>query len=420
MALTHLPHLFLRARRAGPSAPAGDGAWRLSLRLLAAAGVLLGASEPAQAIPAFARQLGVKCSTCHTPVPPRLNNLGVTFKRLGYRMPDADEEGRLVLKLKPSRSPFDDTSLIGDFRMERERGEPTTLVLDEVEAMAAGSIDPRVSYAAQVAWDGEFDLEALEGQLLLGSPSRNATARFGLLAPLQWEKWNHQRLTISRPLLVSTRVPIDGLEGPLWTDPQAGVELGLNLTSLGETGAMRSTFVSVGVFNGFSPADGELSRRENNGFKDVLLQATHLWGDSNTVSALYYRGKISGIGAAAFDDRVERWALVGNYRVRTGTDVLAGVGLGRDTAAPAGIGRVSSRGWFLEADHGFGERTALAVRYERFEPNRDAAGLDLRGPTLSATHHLFDNVLLAAEYRGLKTGDDERDRMFVVRAVLAY
>lgn len=419
MALAQRLRPPVHAGRRTPGAPVGERAWRIAFRLLGAAVVVAGASEPAQAIPAFARQLGVKCSTCHTPVPPRLNNLGVTFKRLGYRMPDADEEGRLVLKPKSSRSPFEDTSLVGDFRLESERGEPTTLVLDEVEAMAAGSIDARVSYAAQVAWEGEFELEGLEGQLLLGSPSRNVTARFGLLAPLQWEKWNHQRLTISRPLLVSTRVPIEGLEGPLWRDSQVGVELGVNLTSLGETGAMRSTFLSVGVFNGFSPADGELSRRENNDFKDVMLQTTHLWGDSNTVSALYYRGRISDIGEEAFTDRVERWALVGNYRLRTGTDFLGGVGLGRDTAAPAGIGRVSSRGWFLEVDHGFGERTALALRYERFEPNRDA-GLDLRGPTLSATHHLFDNVLLAAEYRALKAGDDARDRMFVVRAVLAY
>lgn len=416
MALAHL----LQGASAARSAPVGRRVWRVSIRLVATAFVAFGTSRPAQAIPAFARQFGVKCSTCHSPVPPRLNNLGVTFKRLGYRMPDADDEGRLVLKLKPSRSPFDDTSLVGDFRAESERDEPTSLVLDEVEAMAGGSIDPRVSYAAQVAWGGEFELEGLEGQLLLGPPSRNVTARFGLLAPLQWEKWNHQRLTISRPLLVSTRVPIDGLEGPLWLDPQVGVEVGVNLTALGETGAMRSTFLSLGVFNGFSPADGELSRRENNGFKDVMVQATHLWGDSNTVGILYYRGKISGIGEEAFADRIERWALVGNYRIRTGTDFLAGVGLGRDTATAGDIGGVRSRGWFLEADHGFGERTAAAVRYERFEPKRDVAGLDLRGPTVSATHHLFENVLLAAEYRGLKAGDNPRDRMIVLRAVVAY
>lgn len=418
MAVAHLPVRTTRSVRV--SARVREKVWRVSIRLLAAAFVLLGVGGLAEAIPAFARQFGVKCTTCHSPVPPRLNNLGVTFKRLGYRMPDADEEGRLVLKQKPSRSPFDDTSLVGDFRGESARGEPTALALDEAEAMAGGSIDPRVSYAAQIAWDGEFELEGLEGQLLLGSPSRNVTTRFGLLAPLQWEKWNHQRLTISRPLLVSTRVPIDGLEGPLWRDPQVGVEVGVNLTALGETGAMRSTFLSLGVFNGFSPADGELLRRENNDFKDVMLQATHLWGDSNTVGVLYYRGKISGIGDEAFADRVERWALVGNYRIRTGTDFLAGVGLGRDTATPGDIGQVRSRGWFVEADHGFGERTAVAVRYEGFEPNRDAAGLDLRGPTVSATHHLFDNVLLSAEYQGLKAGDTARDRMFVFRAVLAY
>lgn len=388
--------------------------------LLVAVLLLLAAGRPADAIPAFARQFGVKCSTCHSPVPPRLNNLGVTFKRLGYRMPDADEDGRLILKPKPSRSPFDDTSLIGDFRAERERDEPFSFVLDEMEAMAAGSLDSHLSYAAQVAWEGEFELEGLEGQVLAGPPARNVTARFGLIAPLQWEKWNHQRLTISRPLLVSERVPIDGLEGPLWRDPQVGAEVGVNFIALGETGAMRSTFLSLGVFNGFSPADNELSRRENNDFKDVMLQATHLWGDSNTVGFLYYRGKITDIGDEALADRVERWALVGNYRLGTRTDVLAGAGIGRDTPLVGEDEAIRSRGWFLEVDHEFAERAAAFARYDRFEPSRGLAELNLRGPTIGATHQLFDNLLLAAEYRGLKRGDEEPNHMLVLRAVVTY
>ena len=48
----------------------------------------------ADAIPAFARQFNATCNMCHAPLPPRLNNLGITFKRLGYRLPDVDDQGR--------------------------------------------------------------------------------------------------------------------------------------------------------------------------------------------------------------------------------------------------------------------------------------------------------------------------------------
>ena len=45
----------------------------------------LGASPHAHAIPAFARQLDVACSTCHSAFP-RLNEAGRTFRSNGYRM----------------------------------------------------------------------------------------------------------------------------------------------------------------------------------------------------------------------------------------------------------------------------------------------------------------------------------------------
>ena len=41
-----------------------------------------------EAIPAYARQLHASCRMCHNPVPPRLNNVGILFKRMGYRLPD--------------------------------------------------------------------------------------------------------------------------------------------------------------------------------------------------------------------------------------------------------------------------------------------------------------------------------------------
>ncbi len=394
---------------------------RLAFVVAAVITALIAGERPASALPAFARQLNTKCSTCHAPVPPRLNNLGITFKRLGFRLPDSDDEGRLIAKDKPSRSALEDFSLIGDFRGEGVRGEPTSFVLDEVEAMGGGALGTRLSYLAQAAYeDGEVMLEALEGQVLIGSPRTNVTARFGLIAPLIWDKFGHQRLTISQPILPHFRVPAGAFEGYRLHDAQRGVELGLNFNSLGaEGGALRSTYVSVGVFNGLSQGEMEIGTDENNGFKDVMLQAVHLWGESSTIGALWYRGKVTDIGEERFDDRLDRWALFGNYRLPTRTDVLAGVSFGRDDTTDE-IGRIRSRSWFVEGSHPLGERTAATVRYDRFEWNRDLPDDVMRGPTIGATHHLFDNLLLSAEYRGLQRGDERRDRQFVVRAVVIY
>ncbi len=54
--------------------------------------LLLGAAWviPAQAVPAFARQTGKKCSYCHTSWP-QLNRRGMDYKESGYLLGDADE-----------------------------------------------------------------------------------------------------------------------------------------------------------------------------------------------------------------------------------------------------------------------------------------------------------------------------------------
>lgn len=49
-----------------------------------------GISE-AEAIPVFARKYKTSCTTCHAPVPIKLNNFGEAFKNNGFRMPSDDE-----------------------------------------------------------------------------------------------------------------------------------------------------------------------------------------------------------------------------------------------------------------------------------------------------------------------------------------
>ena len=81
--------------------------WRAAWlpRCIAAAivGIVAAASATVlEATPAYGRRYGVACATCHAPLPPRLNNVGILFRKLGFRMPDADDEGRLVIKPVPA------------------------------------------------------------------------------------------------------------------------------------------------------------------------------------------------------------------------------------------------------------------------------------------------------------------------------
>ena len=382
--------------------------------------VSLLAPAPVQAIPAFARQFNAKCSTCHEPLPPRLNNLGITFKRLGYRLPDVDDQGRLVLKDKPSQSLLENFSLIGDIRLEKFRGKPTPLSMHEVELVGGGTAGPHLSFSTEVAWEaGEFSLDRYDAQVLLGRPEANFTARFGQVAPLLWDKFGSQRLGIARASVLNRRVPVGAFVGYRPRDPMEGLELGVNLTrAAAEGGTMRSTFLSLGLYNGLTQAGNDFG--ENNGSKDVLAQVLHLFGEANTIGALWYHGKATKIGTTAFDDTYSRFGVFGNYVLGHGADVLGGFMTGRDEATISTIGRISSRSWFLELDQTIAPRTAAFFRYDRFEPRRPEASVTVGGPTLGVACQALDHLLLTGEYTGQKVGTKQRGRDLVVRATVIY
>jgi hypothetical protein len=67
----------------------------------AVATVLIGYArlDPAEAVPAFARQYDMQCNACHTR-PPRLNRFGEQFHMMGFQIPSAARPGGLVGRLK--------------------------------------------------------------------------------------------------------------------------------------------------------------------------------------------------------------------------------------------------------------------------------------------------------------------------------
>lgn len=380
---------------------------------------LLSLPSTSEAIPAYARQFHAACTMCHSPVPPRLNNYGILFKRMGYRLPDVDDDSKLTLKDKPSRSVFEDFSLVGDLRGESTRDGASGFKLDELMALGGGAINSHLSYQTELSYDGgEVMLETLEGHVIAGRPEVNVTARFGVLVPEIWTKCNTQRLTVYTPILNSTPVSVGGFEGFTLHDAQRGAEVGLNFNHVAPEGGIRSTFLSVGVYDGLLQNQAGI-QYDQRGFKNIVAQAVHLWGESHSVAALWYHGNAE-YGTGPFQDTTDRLTLMGNYRLKSGTDMVAGMNFGRDTTNEPDTDRVSSRGWFAEVDQPIGSKTAALVRYDRFEPDRTIADARVDGPTIGVTHHLLDNLLLNAEYHGLKPGTNERGRDIVARIIVAY
>ncbi|MFQ5478134.1 MAG: porin [Candidatus Binatia bacterium] len=130
-----------------------------SLGLLAAALFIASMlAPPADAVPSFARQENVSCSTCHTAWP-MLNSFGRKFKEQGYQVmrgePGDDMKISDELHL-PEHLPF---SLVLDMRPydKKKNGEAKLRALHEVEILAAGNFGGWVSFFTELEAEDEPD-----------------------------------------------------------------------------------------------------------------------------------------------------------------------------------------------------------------------------------------------------------------------
>jgi hypothetical protein len=170
---------------------------------------LLAWNAPASAIPAYARRYDLACSACHSPMPPRLNNVGEVYRRWGFRLPDADENGNLIEKMIPAHGIGDAASIIGTFHIERAAektpGENQgTMTLDEITLVAGTSIGDH--YSTQVLFmprssEGEVELENAEFQGNFGKPSSQWSLRAGLTQTNLWKRSHDGALTLALPIV---------------------------------------------------------------------------------------------------------------------------------------------------------------------------------------------------------------------------
>lgn len=391
---------------------------------LLAAAAIVSVPQPGRATPAYGRQYQTACATCHAPLPPRLNNVGMLFRRAGFRLPDADEDGYLALKSIAARNLADAVSINANayarWDEEAEEGEArSTLELGEVELVAGTAIGKHLSLQAMFvphSDEGEVELEDAEIQINTGTPRHQFVARAGLLQPSLWQKANHGTLSFASPLLFDEEpvAPVGEFAGFSLGSNQVALEGGYTFTRLSE-GRLLATMLSGAVLNGFSE-EGEAAGRNPSGGLDVYLQGLQLFGNRNTVGAYYYRGRtlIDPSGElespGPFHHRVSRYGLIGNYLVLDRVDLVAGYSQGDDRSEQLGA-EVKTRGYFAEVDVSLGKRWLGLYRRDDVDPDRETKDDSLQADTVSLTFQANDHLYLTGDYRRLRVGEEDRDRV---------
>jgi hypothetical protein len=137
-------------------------------------GIATGALAPeARAIPSFARQTKMPCSTCHTQFP-ELTEFGRMFKLNGYtlsaieKIEAADSAGRQELSL--NLMPIVSIMAQASFTELRKAvgGSPNGMVLlpDQLSVFLAGAITPKIGAFVQLTYDPQSGSIALDNTSL--------------------------------------------------------------------------------------------------------------------------------------------------------------------------------------------------------------------------------------------------------------
>lgn len=384
------------------------------------------------AIPAYARRYNVECNTCHAPMPPRLNNVGMLYRRSGLRLPDAGDNGQLELKNVAATSIGDAASMSVEFDAHHLSSASTTpgdnrtsMQMGEIALVAGTAVGEH--YSTQLVFlprndEGSPEFEAGEVQANLGTAARQVYARAGLTQTLMWQKANEGSITLTAPLAFD-EAPV-GSVGSFGGFPlglkQTLIEVGGVQAAL-KSGRLQATMVSASVLNGVTqdPSTGEISAAPNHSANgvDMLLQATELMGDRHTLGVFYYDGRSSDI-TSGLRDHYYRAGVVGSVVPIERVEVVGGLVSGKDKSTEPGFESVKSLGGYVEANVEIVPHWIGVYRFDQADPNTDAGGDLRRAHTLSTSAQVLDNLFLVLEYQQrLEGGGKPHDILGRIRFV---
>lgn len=392
---------------------------RSALALPVLAAFTLGAlatSDPAAAIPAFARKYAVSCTLCHAPAP-RLKAFGEEFAGRGFRMEDP------AVAVDPAAEPPRGTTPTGDALLQLPADLPLAVRLEahgayqegaDAEAdlespwvfklMSGGPLSPKIAYYAYFIIE-QGDVTGLEDAYLqfnqlFGSSVDLLFGQFQVSDPLF-----KRELRLSRADYEIYRVRVG----------QARANLTYDRGLMFLTTAPGEIDVAFQVVNGNGIPDGEFDNDSN---KNLALRLSRGFGPVR-VGLFGYRGKEDGPAGGPADEIVywgpdltvtphANWELNVQYLERRDDNPFF---------LPTGAVDVDTSGgfaellWFLDGSDG---KWSLAALYNRVDSDDPAAERD--DLALSLGYLMARNIRFVAEVGRDQIDDTNRASLGVVAA----
>jgi hypothetical protein len=393
-----------------------------------------GAFTDANAMPMFARKLGVGCATCHTTIP-KLNETGYKFRAAGWRMPD--DIG------KPEDKPFN----LGDYNSARiqARYDGNKTDIGPVSSHKSqftfheftfypmtGSFDKYYSSLVELSFlpEESAEVENAYVRINVGNDKRFFATRFGVFHPFEGYGASDRPVSISRPYIQTNAANFNQTTFfTPWGFDQAGAEFGIDY----QRTSLRATIFNglvireeEGAFSAFPSQGGALAKSTSlpsAATPDFQFFANHrLTDDGGGVSLFYYHGNLDlpvGTSSTVFQNGYDRVAVYGSYPVVPKATLLGGYQWGRDNLA--GGGTFSSRGAFGEVDVPVHQYATVGVRYDWFDPAKDKADNEVRGVVGFVNVPLQNGFQVIGEYQNKRTlrgtNPDRTDNLFQIRFI---
>ncbi len=402
--------------------------------VLAVCGTALQTTSPVDAMPAFAREYRLNCSTCHQLNPPRLNPLGRNFMERGYQMPEGAErpataakfsrqdEKLTILEQLPLALRIKNSALWRSQAREDENWVDVNTPL-ELQLLAGGSLFKNTSFFVNFPFfSGESVgvpiLAYVQFSNLLGKPGF-ANLRIGKFNILGMQFPNHRSLTVNTAKAPAVQVGLN----PIALD---GHQTGVNL--FGRPGNGRISY-ELAVVNGAGPAGADEAAEEGhahggifstdgNDFKDLYGRLTYsTTSRMHTVGVLGYLGKTDLGVAEAHEDGDEgdddHDAPAGgssegasdSFRIlgldsefnRGSWNLRSAAYLGHHDD-PFGLGTsVNYQSVFGELSYAFDRRLLGMLHYDQVVSS-DLASLEHQSLMPHLSYLLLDNLRLSVEY----------------------
>lgn len=400
-----------------------------------------------EAMPNFARQYGISCSSCHSVIP-RLNEAGYEFRRAGFRMPDEIGKPRDVEKNRETASfiganYFDariqanasylrrdhatdtgDYTAIGDNKYTNSQIELLEFTLYPL----TGAFLKNWSTLTEISGStDEIEVENAYVRYDVGNETNFYEFRGGVFHPFEGYGASDRPIGLSRPLIQTTATTNAVGDANGWTPwgfDESGVEGGFNL---------HKSSLSLAVFNGLienadDPAQGGKLKKAagspTQNKKDLQLFFNQFFGKSEmAVSAYYYNGRISLGPATLYQNDFDRWAVYVTVPIKK-LLLLGAYSQGSDKEVVTNL-KTDNKGWFFEADGYLSEKLGLGARYDQFDPSDVIDANSVKAITAFVNSPLQNGLQFIAELKNKKTehgpgNPDQTDNSLNIRAIYIW